>query len=470
MEREPMDHDPEYDPIEHEPRRLGRRARWAVPAVALLATAGVIAGTTMAGAQAAPSLPARSAATLLADVQRATGPGPMTATIQETASLGLPALPGSGAGGPGSGDLGSGLSLLSGSHAFRIWYADPAHVRLAQAVQLGESDVRVNGRQVWQWNSKTQTATHIVLPQRRHRFFPGRPGQGMAGPDRHPGRWDGGPAPTPQQAARRFLALVGPTTTVSVQRNVSVAGQDAYQISLAPKDSRSLVGQIRIAIDATRFYPLRVQVFARGSASPAFQIGYTSITLGRPAASNFTFTPPPGAKVKTVSPPAAPPESRGYMPGQRGWSGTPPKPGPHGSLFAKPSPPPNPSDPFMDNRPVGGLARPTVMGKGWLSVLVLQPGAPFDGQTTYTTYGSHSPGDSRATTITLSPDTGTLPAGAGPGILRALLRAATPVHGAWGSGHLLRTSLVSVLITSKGTVLIGAVTPSVLYADAAAIK
>src|SRR5437763_1596911 len=118
MEREPMDHDPGYpierEPIEREPRRLSRRARWAVPAVALLATGGVIAGTTMAGAQAAPSLPARSAATLLADLHRATGPVPMSATIQEIANLGLPAL-------PGSDETGSGLSLLSGTHAFRIW-------------------------------------------------------------------------------------------------------------------------------------------------------------------------------------------------------------------------------------------------------------------------------------------------------------------------------------------------------------
>ena len=55
-------------------------------------------------------------------------------------------------------------------------------------------------------------------------------------------------------------------------------------------------------------------------------------------------------------------------------------------------------------------------------------------------------------------------------IARTLMREATPVSGSWGSGRLLRTSLVSVLITSKGTVYIGAVQPSVLYADAAASK
>jgi hypothetical protein len=39
------------------------------------------------------------------------------------------------------------------------------------------------------------------------------------------------------------------------------------------------------------------------------------------------------------------------------------------------------------------------------------------------------------------------------------------VHGSWGSGRLLQTSVLSVLITGKGQILVGAVTPAVLYAD-----
>ena len=62
----------------------------------------------------------------------------------------------------------------------------------------------------------------------------------------------------------------------------------------------------------------------------------------------------------------------------------------------------------------------------------------------------------------------------GPGQAMALLgvlqKAATPVHGSWGSGRLLHTSLLSVLVTSKGELLAGAVTPAVLYADAAKVK
>ena len=44
-----------------------------------------------------------------------------------------------------------------------------------------------------------------------------------------------------------------------------------------------------------------------------------------------------------------------------------------------------------------------------------------------------------------------------------MLGSAKPVHGSWGSGTLVTTSLVSMLMTN-GQVYIGAVEPSVLYA------
>lgn len=504
--------------------------RWAVPAVAVLAAGGVIAGTTAAGAQSAPVLPALSAAQLLTDVATSSGPGPMSGTVQETASLGLPAL-------PSSDSPSSTYSLLSGTHTFSIWYADPAHVRVSEPVQLGESDLRVDGRQVWLWDSKTQTATHVVAGGKipaipgpggfaeplKPGFMPHvfnrhgkvcvvRPSTGQGGstktclkapPNRmffrsHPSlptkvtKLPGGklritfangktrtvkppsgprPAhpfvlhhpmqpPTPQQAAHQILAALGPTTTVSVQRNVMVAGQAAYQISLAPKDSRSLVGRVEIAIDAAKHFPLRVQVFARGSASPAFQIGFTALTFGRPAASNFSFTPPAGAKVKKVSVPTGPlpfplhlvmpPSGKDQSIAGGAWL-------PDGLPF---------------------VSAPRVMGQGWLSVLVVQSPTTM-GSTVYVnpsgtlssttgsrvTITSNAP-SGRAVSYQYSDGQGSLsPAQLGP-----LMRATTPVHGAWGSGRLLRTSLFDVLITSKGTVLAGAVQPSVLYADAAALK
>ena len=87
----------------------------------------------------------------------------------------------------------------------------------------------------------------------------------------------------------------------------------------------------------------------------------------------------------------------------------------------------------------------TTIGSGWLTVLELPSSALMpDGQ----------PGA----------DAGSADAR----VLRALLGSATPVHGAWGSGRLLRTSLVSVLLTDQGSAYVGAVQPSVLYAAAQA--
>ena len=72
---------------------------------------------------------------------------------------------------------------------------------------------------------------------------------------------------TPQQAAGQALARAARNTTLRVDSNVTVAGEAAYQLVLLPKSPGSLIGQVRIAIDARRHVPLRVQVSRR--ARPA---------------------------------------------------------------------------------------------------------------------------------------------------------------------------------------------------------
>jgi outer membrane lipoprotein-sorting protein len=498
-----------------QPRRMSRLARWAVPAGAV-ATAGLVAaGTVLSGAQAAPRLPARTPAQLLASVAggAAGAPRPMTATISESAALGFPSL-------PDMGGVSSALSLLSSSHTIQLWYADPSHVRVAVPASMGETDLRLDGRQVWLWQSSSQTATHLVLPATSWKHVKGKvPGRAAAA------------AVTPQQAARQVLAAVGPTTAVSVQQNVTVAGQAAYQLRIAPRSSQSLVGQVRIAIDAANSMPLQLQVFARGASSPAFQIGYTAISWGRPAASNFAFTPPKGAKVRQVQlPPAGLP---GGLALQAGLLGLPlPAPGNfhrvvigRGAAIGKIAPVPpgvrhlivngknrrlivsgkmTPAQlrklkALLKRRPgkfqVPAIARvpagprPQVIGKGWLSVAVIPAKAGLAGlpaqpramavfggtvQSSRAAAGSapagRVPAAAGKNSAQVRAFAGPGPAGQYRAALPLLLKAATPVHGAWGSGRLLRTALVSVLITSKGQVLIGAVTPSVLYADAAHIK
>jgi outer membrane lipoprotein-sorting protein len=363
--------------------RLSRRARWAVPAGALVVTGGVIAGSVISVAQAAPGLPARTTAQLLAEVADSVPP-PLTGTVVETASFGLPAL-------PATGNPTSLSSLLTGSHTVRVWYASPDHFRLAVPQSLSESDVIRDGNTAWLWQSTLNKVTKFTLPAHSAARQPAVPKQPL----------------TPQQAAQQVLVAVGPTTTVSVASNVTVAGQAAYGLVLAPKDARSLVGQVQIDIDGSNGVPLRLQVFARGASSPAFQVGYTAIQFVTPAPADLSFTPPPGSTVTQVN-----------MAG--GNSGA------------------------ADSANSGV----STIGSGWLTVLklpssALTPGTP-----------APSPGSSAG------------PAGDSAAVLNALLASATPVHGAWGTGRLLRTSLVSVLMTDQGSTFIGAVEPSVLYAAA----
>jgi outer membrane lipoprotein-sorting protein len=360
---------------------LSRRARWAVPAGALVVTGAVVAGSLVSVAQAAPGLPPRTPAQLLAEVADSTTP-PLTGTVVETASFGLPAL-------PATGNPTSLSSLLTGSHTVRVWYASPRHFRLAVPESLSESDVIRNGGTAWLWQSTLNKVTKFTLPAHTARPVPEQP-------------------LTPQQAAQQVLAAVGPTTTVSVSTNVTVAGQAAYALNLAPKDHRSLVGQIQIAVDGRNGVPLRLQVFARGASSPAFQVGYTDIHFVTPAPSDLSFTPPAGATVTQV-------DLAGDQAGSRG----PAMPG------------------------------TTTIGSGWLTVLKLPSSALIPGPD----QGSRPPGGASY--------------GDSAAVLNALLGSAGQVHGAWGSGRLLRTSLVSVLMTDQGTTYVGAVEPSVLY-DAAA--
>ena len=304
-----------------QPPWLTRRTRWAVPAGAVAAVAVVAAGTVItSAASTTPSLPHRTPQQLIAQIAAPrTGPQTLIGTIETSAALGLPSLPGAdGASGPGRSSPLSPSWLLSGTHTYQVWYGGPGRLRIAAPVQLGETDLRADGRSLWLWDSQANTATHYLPPA----------GHGVpALPAPPPGHSKTSVAyssslsiavdsskpttgamgvTTPQQAAKRFLAAVGPTTTVRVADNVTVAGRAAYQLELAPKSTQSLIGRVDIAVDAATSLPLRVQVFARGAASPAYSVGFTALSFARPDPSSFTFTPPPGAKVRTVRLPAGP--------------------------------------------------------------------------------------------------------------------------------------------------------------------
>ncbi|PZF92213.1 LolA family protein [Micromonospora deserti] len=275
--------------------------RWLVPVAAVTTVVGGGAAIGTFAAQAEPSLPPRSAAQLLVDLQTSRLEG-LSGTVVQRADLGLPPLAGLVAGD----DL---TGLLTGTHTLRVWHSGPDRQRIALLDTLGEQDIIRNGRDVWTWSSRTNTATHRTLPA----------GEGEAAPAELPA--------TPQEAADRALAAIDPSTEVSVGRSATVAGRDAYELVLAPRDAASLVHQVRIAIDAREHVPLRFEVFADGSDQPAFEMAFTQVSYARPDADQFTFNPPPGVTV-TEEPagerPAGPRRPEGERPQLRtvgeGWA------------------------------------------------------------------------------------------------------------------------------------------------------
>jgi outer membrane lipoprotein-sorting protein len=366
-----------------------------VPVIAVAVTGGVIAGTQIPSAQASPVLPVRTPGQLLAEINQDQKLPPLTGTVVETTSLGLPQL-------PQAANPTSLSSLLTGSHTIKVYYLNAQHFRLSVQQPMSETDVVRSASTLWLWESTSNSVTEFTAP---------------ATAQKHAQKLPTGPVLTPQQAASQILQAVGKTTLVSVQDNVSVANEPAYQLVLKPKDHRSLIGRVVIAVDAKYGMPLRVQVFAKGDSGPAFQVGYTQLSMNTaPAAANLNFTPPPGASVDKVN-----------MAHEAG------------------------STAQKQKQDMAGFG---AYGTDWLTVVSLPQ------QDLLSSLGTGAAGSNAPAAPSAGP--GGL-GGDSQKVIGALLGAAKPVSGSWGHGTLLQTSLVSILMTG-GEVYIGAVEPSVLYA------
>jgi outer membrane lipoprotein-sorting protein len=250
--------------------------------LAPLAFLFIVAGTLLfaATASAEKRLPPRTSQELLVDLQQAKTDG-LSGTLVERADLGIPVIP--GANGQDNAEL---TSLVSGTHTLRVRYSAPDKARLAVLDTYSEYDIIKDGTNVWTWSSKENAATHRTVTT-----------EAGSTPT---------PTPvTPEEAANRVLKELEPTTTVTTDSSVEVAGRPAYELVLDPNDSNTLISQVRLAIDGDTKIPLRVQVFGTDNKI-VFEVAYTSVDFTRPDDSEFVFNPPPGAKVTEVQPSETP--------------------------------------------------------------------------------------------------------------------------------------------------------------------
>ena len=232
-----------------------------------LGVAGLAWLAVPASAGEAPQLPSISAEDLVSSVLSTQTPA-LDGTVKVDNNLGLPtgALPG-----------GTDLDI------------DSAHVYNDGAgngkvsVQQGTADTTIvrQGDTVWTYESKDNTATKVTIPGH---VATNTPLEGISS--------------DPAAAATQLLAKVRESSTVSVEGTARVAGRAAYELVLTPKPTeRTLLREVRIAVDAEKRVPLRLAVMTYGTADPALQIAFSDVQFVPQPASEFQFTPPQGAKV-----------------------------------------------------------------------------------------------------------------------------------------------------------------------------
>lgn len=371
--------------------------RWIAPAAA----AGlVIASPSLwsAFASAEPPLPPRSADEIIADVIAAE-PVAFSGELTQTMNLGLPQLPFDS--GVDLSNPDSMWTLASGTNTWRLWYDGEQSYRVSIIRGQSEADLISNGQVRWAWTSQSQTAVRTELPAVEQQTAPEDAGL---------------PAHSPTEAAKQLLGEVEQYSTVETDSNVRVAGRAAYELIITPSDDQSLVGELRVAVDAETALPLRVLVYSTQSTSPAAEFAFTKINYGVPNASTFEFTPPPGAEVIEATGPQAIEDAPGTT--EQG-SGT--DQGPGTELPAAPGQEPGLPE---ANRP-GRV----IVGEGWSQILVTEP----------------------------------LGSGTESVVQNPVLAQLPRVSGDWGSGVVLDGTLISVVLADDGRIAAGAVPASSLY-------
>ncbi|MFB8048432.1 LolA family protein [Streptomyces rubiginosohelvolus] len=397
----------------------GRRkaTRYIVP-VAVAGVAAATIGLVPALASSGdPDLPKISAQELIEKIA-ASDEEQLSGTFKISTDLGLPldGLAGSLVPGGEGKDTGAAapqdklMELTSGTHTLRVAADGPERQKLSVLGDASEYSVIHNQGEVWAYDSASDEVYHAEAPE-------GRDAGKHA--EKAPKGPEGAPA-TPKDFAEQALAAAGDTTSVIVDGTAQVAGRDAYQLLIKPKQSGSTIGSVRIAVDAENGVPLKFTLSAASGGKAVVDAGFTKVDFAKPAASTFAFTPPKGAKVTEADELETGKDERGAaqkaLPGQ-----------------------------LAELDGLAGEGGFNVIGKGWTSIAEIK-----------------SPGGKGLPEA----GSGDMPAEA-QGFLDAL---GDKVTGKFGSGTVFKTRLVNALLTDDGSVYVGAVTKDALVraADAAA--
>jgi outer membrane lipoprotein-sorting protein len=181
--------------------------------------------------------------------------------------------------------LGQGGSALMSGASGRLWLTGDGRGRVELQSSAGDTQIVWNPSEVTVYDASSNTVYRADLPARTR--------QGSA-PDAVPSlpRIDS------------FLAALSLHAEISPAQPTNIAGQPAYEVSLSPKHDGGLLASAALAWDAARGVPLRVAIFAQGSAAPVLELRATDIAYGPVSSSDVEVAPPAGAKVVQLTGPA----------------------------------------------------------------------------------------------------------------------------------------------------------------------
>ncbi|HEY2576419.1 MAG TPA: hypothetical protein VGI74_08940 [Streptosporangiaceae bacterium] len=235
------------------------RRRWAVVAggIALLCALPVVDSALPV------TVPHISAAQLRTRIL-ASADQPYAGYAESDASFGLPSL-------PGFGDV---SSLLDGVTRMRVWQAAPDSWRVDVLADVGERDTYQAPHASYIWDSSSELLTEVL-------------GQS---PVRLPRAAD----LVPSSLALRLLREAGTAARIATLPARRVAGLPATGLRVIPRQPGSTIAQIDIWAEPGNGFPLRVEIFGKGSARPAIETEFLQVSPWRPDKAVLTPQRGPG--------------------------------------------------------------------------------------------------------------------------------------------------------------------------------
>jgi outer membrane lipoprotein-sorting protein len=237
--------------------------------VAVIAIGGASIAVAAGGGGNTP--PTASLPNAIHDALTATKPTGVTAQIDFTNKLF-----------PSGSLLGQATSALMSGASGRLW-ANPTGGRLELQSDAGDVQITWNDTKVTIYDASSNTAYTFDLPQQSSTTTttPGQP-------------------PTLDQITT-FLNDLAKDWNISGAQPDNIAGQEAYTVTVSPSHGGGLLGSAQIAWDALNGVPLKVEIYAQGSSSPALALNVTHINFGDVPNSVVQISPPAGAKIVDLS-------------------------------------------------------------------------------------------------------------------------------------------------------------------------